>query len=138
MRRIFLDTSYLIAITDPGDNLHQQALAVSERLGVYFAVTSEMVLTELLNYFSSRGAFFRRMALEITNDLGGDSNAEIVPQTSEQFKKALSFYQQRLDKEYSLTDCASMLIMQEQGIRDVLTYDKHFQQEGFNALLREN
>jgi predicted nucleic acid-binding protein len=42
-----------------------------------------------------------------------------------------------LDKGYSLTDCASMLIMRQKEIQDILTYDKHFLQEGFNALLRE-
>jgi predicted nucleic acid-binding protein len=46
------------------------------------------------------------------------------------------FYRQRRDKSYSLTDCASMLIMRQQNILDVLTFDRHFQQEGFNALLR--
>jgi predicted nucleic acid-binding protein len=53
------------------------------------------------------------------------------------FKSAVEFYSQRLDKGYSLTDCASMLIMRQKGIQDILTYDKHFLQEGFNALLRE-
>jgi predicted nucleic acid-binding protein len=30
-----------------------------------------------------------------------------------------------------------MQIMREQGINEILTFDKHFQQEGFRALLRE-
>ena len=138
MRRIFLDTSYLKALADRSDNLHQRAQSVSQQLGVYVAVSSEMVLTELLNAFSGRGEYSRGLAIAIANKLRGNPNTEIVPQTHEMFEKALKFYEQRMDKGYSLTDCASMLIMREQEIRDVLTYDKHFQQEGFNALLREN
>ena len=138
MRRIFLDTSYLKAITDRSDNLHQRAQDVSQRLGVYVAFTSEMVLTELLNAFSGRGEYSRRLAIAIANNLHGNPNTEIVPQTHELFENALNFYEQRIDKGYSLTDCASMLIMREQEIWEILTYDKHFQQEGFNALLREN
>jgi predicted nucleic acid-binding protein len=65
-----------------------------------------------------------------------DLSVEIIPQTSQLFAEALLLYRQRQDKSYSLTDCASMLIMRQQNISDVLTFDRHFQQEGFNALLR--
>jgi uncharacterized protein len=138
MRRVFIDTSYLIAIADKSSNLHQRAKAVPQRLGRFTAVTSEMVLTELLNYFCERGTYLRQMALDIFNSLCSDLNVEIVPQTPELFASALSLYGQRMDKGYSLTDCASMLIMWERGIVDVLTHDKHFKQEGFNALLRDD
>ncbi|MCL2932300.1 MAG: hypothetical protein MGG11_08475 [Trichodesmium sp. MAG_R03] len=46
--------------------------------------------------------------------------------------------QQRLDKGYSLTDCASMIVMKEQRLWEIMTYDRYFAQEGFNPLLREN
>jgi predicted nucleic acid-binding protein len=137
MKFIFLDTSYLQALANPGDDLHQRAIEVTEKLGAFVPVTSEMVLTELLNALSSKGRYLRQIALEITTKLQNDSQVEIVLQTSELFKSAVEFYSQRLDKGYSLTDCASMLIMCQKGIQDILTYDKHFLQEGFNALLRE-
>ena len=131
MKFIFLDTSYLQALANTG------AIEVTEKLGAFVPVTSEMVLTELLNALSSKGRYLRQIALEITTKLQNDSQVEIVLQTSELFKSAVEFYSQRLDKGYSLTDCASMLIMRQKGIQDILTYDKHFLQEGFNALLRE-
>ncbi|MFM7711931.1 MAG: type II toxin-antitoxin system VapC family toxin, partial [Microcystis sp.] len=100
-------------------------------------VTSEMVLTELLNALCSRGEFLRKSAIRLTHDLRNDSKTIIIPQTSEQFEQAFDFYQRRLDKGYSLTDCASMQIMRQLEISEILTFDKHFQQEGFSALLRE-
>jgi predicted nucleic acid-binding protein len=35
-----------------------------------------------------------------------------------------------------MTDCSSFLIMWQYGIDAALTYDKHFEQAGFDALLR--
>lgn len=51
------------------------------------------------------------------------------------FLDALTFYESRRDKGYSLTDCVSMLVMQKYRINQVLTHDEHFTQEGFQILL---
>jgi hypothetical protein len=59
----------------------------------------------------------------------------VVPQTAEQFAGALELYKKADDKEWSLTDCASFLIMEERGIRSALTRDRHFAQAGFETLL---
>lgn len=134
--RVFIDTSYLIAILEPTDDRHEKAKTVSQSLGSIQQITSEMVLTELLNAFCTRGKFLRQMVLNVLEDLSSDPNIEIIPQSSELFEQACRYYKQRLDKEYSLTDCASMVIMRERGIDKVLTHDHHFQQEGFTALLR--
>jgi uncharacterized protein len=60
----------------------------------------------------------------------------IFPQTSEQFEKALGRYQAMSDKSWSLTDCASFLLMEAENIRAALTHDRHFLQAGFETLLR--
>ena len=135
--RVFMDTSYLIAILEPTDDRHEKAKTVSMSLDNSQQVTSEMVLTELLNAFCTRGIFFRQMVLNVVDDLRSDPNVEIIPQSTELFEQAYQYYRQRPDKQYSLTDCASMVIMKEKGIDQVLTHDHHFQQEGFIALLRD-
>jgi hypothetical protein len=40
------------------------------------------------------------------------------------------------DKNWSLTDCASFLIMEEERLAAALTHDRHFTQAGFQTLLR--
>ena len=137
MRQIFLDTFYLQALANTGDDAHELAIAVTARLGNFRAITSEMVITELLNALCSRGEYLRKSVIRLTHNLYNDRNTTIIPQTSEQFERAFHFYQRRLDKGYSLTDCASMQIMKQLKIHEILTFDKHFQQEGFRALLRE-
>jgi predicted nucleic acid-binding protein len=137
MRKIFLDTAYLQALIDSGDNLYQLSQMMTAKLGKFQGITSEMVLTELLNALCSRGEYLRKSAIRLTHRLQNDGRTIIIPQTSEQFEQAFEFYQRRLDKGYSLTDCSSMQIMREQGLNEILTFDKHFQQEGFRALLRE-
>jgi predicted nucleic acid-binding protein len=65
-----------------------------------------------------------------------DPEVETVPQTPELFRNALGLYQNRPDKSWSLTDCASFLIMDQRQIAEALTHDRHFEQRGYRALLR--
>jgi predicted nucleic acid-binding protein len=60
----------------------------------------------------------------------------VVPQSRESFLRALGRYEERRDKQYSLTDCVSMNVMDSEGILTVLTNDHHFEQEGFVVLIK--
>jgi hypothetical protein len=59
-----------------------------------------------------------------------------VPASSGLFAQALDLYHQHRDKEWTLTDCTSFLVMRERDITGVLTGDHHFEQAGFTALLK--
>lgn len=137
MKEVFADTGYWIALFDPKDILNGKAKTVSEGLGEVIIVTSEMVLTEFANYFTRRGPDFRAKVASVIDGIRSNPNARVIPQTSLQFQSAVVLYRNYLDKEWSLTDCASVLVMQEQNIQEALAHDKHFQQAGFKALLRE-
>jgi uncharacterized protein len=50
-------------------------------------------------------------------------------------EEALDLLGQRLDKHYSLCDAVSFVLMKRQGIREALTTDRHFDQEGFTRKL---
>ena len=45
-------------------------------------------------------------------------------------------YRDREDKQWSLTDCISFVVMADGGLADALTGDHHFEQAGFKALLK--
>ena len=136
MDRVFADTGYWIALLNPRDDLHQKAAATSREYSPNQIVTSEMVLTEFLNSFSDYGPRPRQAAARAVALLQNTPQIVIVPQTSQPFDKALKRYQDMADKSWSLTDCASFLIMEEQRLTAALTHDRHFAQAGFQTLLR--
>lgn len=136
MRLIFADTGYWVALLNPRDNLHSKAKRLAQSLQPVHIVTSEMVLTEVLNDFSKRGQYLRDAAVEFIEALYQDPNTTIISQSSHQFRDGLTLYNQRRDKEWSQTDCVSFNIMQEHEIVEALAYDKHFVQAGYMALMR--
>jgi predicted nucleic acid-binding protein len=138
MRAIFADAGYWIALFHPRDYLHAKALAAAQANQGRPIVTSQMVLAEFLGYHAALGQPFRQRAVQVVRSLQQHPGVEIVPQTAEQFEAALTLFSERQDKEWSVVDCASFLIMQERGMMEALAYDEHFRQAGFIPLLRDS
>ena len=105
--------------------------------GTFSIVTSQIVITEVLNYVSRGGERLRRLAARMVQELENNSYVEIIPQSDAQFRTAVERYAARSNQRWSLTDCASFLAMEERGITQALAYDRDFEQAGFTALLRE-
>lgn len=136
MTAVFCDAGYWIALLNQRDELHESASAASKSLGRVHYVTTEMVLTEVLNGLAGRGSRLRALAVQLTRKLQACDDVTVVPQTPQQFDSALSFYEKRKDKKWGHTDCASFGVMQERNIMDALAHDRHFEEAGFRALLR--
>lgn len=136
MSVVFADTGFWIALLSPRDSLHHVAREVETSRQFDRIVTSEMVLAEFLNDLGARGPALRTAASCFVAELQADSGVTVFQQTSSQFWQAAKLYAERTDKAWSLTDCASFLVMQEHGITDALTHDRHFEQMGFRLLLR--
>jgi predicted nucleic acid-binding protein len=135
-RRVFADASHWIGLFNPLDQLHVKAVAASYEFRSPQIVTSEMVFTEVLNHFSERDPRVRRFAAKAVASFRESSEITIVPQTPELFARAFERYRAMSDKGWSLTDCASFIIMEDEGLTAALTHDHHFAQAGFQALLR--
>lgn len=99
-------------------------------------VTTEEVLSEYLTFFSDKGSYWQTRAVAVVELLLRRRRVRVLPQTSESFHSGMALYASRPDKNYSLTDCIAMEAMRRHGISDVLTNDRHFEQEGFRALFR--
>jgi predicted nucleic acid-binding protein len=135
MTRVFADAGYWIALLNPRDALHEKAIRVSASLGHIRIITSEVVLTEVLNAFASKGDLLRMAACVLVEKIRSNPNAEIVPMTSAAFRQAVERYRSRVDKTWGLTDCTSFLIMEQKGVTNALSADRDFRQAGFKALL---
>jgi len=133
-RTLFADTFYWIALIDPRDACHAVAHAYSRSLGPVRLVTTDDVFDEVLAFFARTGPFWRGKAAATVRAARQNPAVDVLPQTRADFDAALALYEARPDKEYSLTDCRSMLALRSLGLTEVLTNDHHFTQEGFTIL----
>lgn len=129
----FADTYYFIALLSPDDAAHRRAVEYSRLIEE--SVTTEWVLLELADGLADTK--YRHLFRE-TRDalLNGPSPAEVVPLDAGLHQRAIDLYVRRADKEWSLTDCVSFLVMQDRGLTEALTADHHFEQAGFVVLLK--
>ena len=133
MSPCFGDTSYYLALLIPQDVRHEAARALAVELHRP-VVTSEFILLEVGNYLSAPpgrtkfGPFLRTVF--------ADRFTTVVPASSALLARGIELYQRRADKAWSLTDCISFVVMEDQSIVDALTADHHFEQAGFNVLLK--
>jgi len=132
MPAYFVDSWFLIAISNHFDNDYSAARRIEARLAGAPLVTHDGVLSEVLTYFCEFGAFNRqRGAATVRRAL---RDFAVQPMTRDLFMRGLDLYARRLDKEYSHVDCMSMIVMEDHGIEHVLTNDHHFRQEGFTVV----
>jgi uncharacterized protein len=137
VKAVFVDTQCFVAFLNKRDRLHARAAAHVKRLrGRARFVTTDFVLIELLNFFAEQGEVMRAATARVVEEWHAEPSAVVLPAPRSAFLRAVERYKERADKGYSLTDCNSMLVMEDQDITDVLTHDEHFEQAGFHALLR--
>lgn len=125
MTAAFADTFYWVALTNPHDSAHQRVLDVS-RSQELTLVTTDQVLTEYLNFFAKRGQRLREAASANARAILMSRQVECVRHNRQSLLDGLNFYESRVDKGYSLTDCVSMVVMRRRGIGVALTNDHSF------------
>lgn len=133
MNLVFADTVFFVALTNVHDQFHAQATAHSRNSRCTLWTTS-WVIVEFANFMSppSRRPIFRT----VVESLESDPQVRLIEPTQELFRSGLDLFHARPDKEWSLTDCISFVVMEREGISEALTGDHHFEQAGFVALLK--
>jgi hypothetical protein len=133
--QVFVDTAAWIALFDPSDSLAVAARQVMQTLQQARRplLTSEFVLLEVTAAFAAPA--FRGGIIAFINELYRLPDVTIEAASQEWYHAGWSLYQQRLDKAWSLTDCISFAIMQQHGLTDAFTSDRHFEQAGFRRLM---
>ena len=134
---LFVDTLYWVALLNGRDEHHARVLRWNEfilKTGRTL-VTTEAVFWETLNSLCS--PMLRVRAAQGYRRCHDDPHVEIVGFASDLTAGALHLYADRPDKDWSMTDCLSFVVMEQRGIHEALTTDHHFEQAGFGALLRK-
>jgi len=96
-------------------------------------ITTEFVLLELANMFSA--LVWRQRVVKFIDGLHSLSSLQIISADSALLEEGWNLFRNRLDKEWSLTDCTSMVIMERNEIKLAFSSDHHFEQAGFVKLL---
>lgn len=78
---------------------------------------------------------WRSKAIKLIDGLRLLPTLQIVEADTTILADGWRLYSQRLDKDWSLTDCISMVVMQRDDIKEAFTSDHHFEQAGFSKLL---
>jgi uncharacterized protein len=133
MRPVFVDSFYFFAILNPTDAAHPDAVELSRRQAADL-VTTTWILAEVADGLAPTA--HRSTVKRLVSSFRAFPANEIVATTDELFERGLELYAARTDKQWSLTDCISFVVMKDRGIRDALTGDHHYEQAGFTALLK--
>jgi predicted nucleic acid-binding protein len=134
--RLFLDTAFIQALVNRHDQYHPIALRYFPRMRRAGEVwVTEAVLLEVGNALSAIDRSAAELFIRICYST---ANMRVVPTDTDLFMRGLELYGDRPDKNWSLTDCISFVVMQENGLTDAMTTDTHYRQAGYRALLLEN
>ena len=131
----FLDSNGWVAALNTRESLHPIAgkswLELSREWRA--VVLTDRVVAETGNGLARTGA--RDRFVETVQQMRRNPRFRIVSVGPELMERALLLYGDRPDKTWGLVDCASFVVMKDEGIADAFTTDRHFEQAGFKCLL---
>jgi predicted nucleic acid-binding protein len=133
MKRVFGDAFFFLALLSERDAAHQKARCICSEQPLRI-LTTQWVLAEVADGMARSD--YRRQFISFARQLADAPHLEILPASSENFERGLARYCQRPDKQWSLTDCISFVVMEDEGLTEALTGDHHFEQAGFKILLK--
>lgn len=133
MKRAFADTHFYLALLNRRDADHTRASEVFARGEFSEFVTTMGILLEVADGMA--GLPERARCIRFLDRLRAQPNTKVVEFSGALVWRGYALYRTRPDKEWSLTDCVSFVVMADEGLTEALTGDRHFEQAGFVALL---
>jgi predicted nucleic acid-binding protein len=131
LNQIFVDTSYIIGLINERDNYHHLAMELADIYDDHSLIISEPILLEVGNALCRN---YKQEASEVIDYFVSGDDVELISLTPHLFTRGFNLYKQYQDKDWGLVDCISFVIMWDNKINDVLTFDHHFVQAGFHVL----
>jgi len=138
LKPVFIDTigwAHLFLRTEPFHSLVVESVSHALQAGGSL-VTSNYVLAELSALFLSPLRVSRPLRLKLLAQIRSTPWVEIVHVDAGLDSIAWDYLISRADKDFTLADCTSFVIMERYGLTTALTNDRHFEQAAFARLLR--
>lgn len=138
MAELFADTSGFGNLADPRQPFHSLAASLyrTARNQNRKVVTTNYVIAELVALLTSPLRFPRASIVAFIDDLKASPYVEVIHVDAHLDDEAWQLLKSRQDKDWSLVDCVSFVVMRRRGITEALTTDHHFEQAGFVRLLK--
>ena len=138
MPDIFADTAGWGHLVDPTQAYHGHAATIYRhaRQERRTFITTNYILTELVALLISPLRIPRPKIIAFIEGLKTSPYVDILHVDPTLDAQAWRLFTERPDKEWSLVDCTSFVVMRQRGIPEALTTDHHFEQAGFVCLLK--
>jgi uncharacterized protein len=130
---LFVDTSGWAYLADRSTDLHRDVLTIYQQALARqrILVTTNYIIAELVALLTSRSRISRQQIVMFVDALKAAPQVEIIHINTELDTAAWLLLKTRIDKEWSLVDANSFVVMTRYGITEALTTDHHFTQAGF-------
>ena len=133
MSLVLADAFYFVARLNRHDQHHERVVAFSREFRSRI-LTTDWVLIEVADALARSEC--RSRVRDFILHLRQAHGCEVIPASRELLDRAVELYHQHADKQWTLTDCVSFVVMRERGVIQALTEDHHFEQAGFTALFK--
>lgn len=129
--KLFVDTSAWYALNDKDDQYREKALEKYQRVKSQRVelITSDYIFDESLTLLNAR--LDHKTAVAFGEALLKSAYAQLVTLTVEDCKTAFEMFRKYSDKNLSFTDCTSFALMKRLKLKTAFTFDRHFEQMGF-------
>jgi predicted nucleic acid-binding protein len=128
---IYIDTGAFLARYMNRDQYHQRAIAGWRRLGEsgQRCFTSNLVLSETLTLLARRAGY--PFAAQRARHIFSSEILTILRSSNEDEYEALELFEKFADQKVSFTDCISFVLIRQKNLKDVFSFDSHFERAGF-------
>jgi predicted nucleic acid-binding protein len=131
----FIDTNAFLALKDSNDEHHKKAKEIAQHLLEQTrkaGITTDYILDETYTILRERAG--HKLAVQFGEEVRLGSRMKIIYLNKELLDEAWHIFKKYKDKDFSFTDCTSFAVMQNHKIAQAFTFDKHFEQAGFEII----
>jgi predicted nucleic acid-binding protein len=120
---IFLDANFIIAYSVKGHKNYNRAIEIWETIEDKDKIISKLIIAEILNVLNTRLKtnieLIEKVCKFIANEL-------IILQDEQYYIKGLKLLKEYYPKRIQFTDCVYMALMEDLEIKEIITFDRHF------------
>lgn len=123
--RIAIDSNFFVALFNPHDTLHEKALHLASQLETEPErplIISNLVFVEVVTVLAQRrGTAVRN---EVGEYLRKDPRIVLIHIDPDMHQASWELFRSLPHKNVSFVDCSTLVLMREEGIRTLLSFDR--------------